>query len=476
MHVSRVMIAGTHSGAGKTSVALGLLRALQRRGLVVQPFKVGPDFLDPLLHTEAVHSAGSRISRNLDSWLLPPTTVVELFARAAEAADVAVIEGMMGLYDGLDGRSDAGSTAEVAKLLSVPVILVLDTAGAVRSAAAAAMGFVGFDPEVTIAGVIADRVGGSRHAHWLQEALQTAGIPLVGALPWDDRLRLPERHLGLVPATAPATRGTVEALADAVEAHVDVDAVLRAARLAPPLIVPGPLCFPPMSVPQTVTIGVARDDAFSFYYQDGLDLLASRGARLVFFSPLHDRSLPTVQGLYLGGGFPEEHAHALAENTRMRTQLKEAIASGMPVYAECGGMMYLGEQLVDADGHEYPMAGVLPVITTMQPRLAALGYVTLTATADTLLLLKGERVRGHEFHFSTVKPLVAAATFGLASEGGVGMGQGLDGICTATLLASYTHLHFAAAPVMAERFVEACKQYQRGTRQAELGARSSVHE
>ena len=464
MHIPRLIVAGTHSGAGKTSVTLGVLRALRRRGLTVQPFKVGPDFLDPGLHTLAADGgARSRISRNLDTWLLPHATVVELFARAADGADIAVAEGMMGLYDGVDGRTDAGSTAEVSKLLQVPVILVVDAAGAVRSAAAAAMGFAGFDPDVIIAGVIADRVGGSRHEQWLRDALQTAGVPLLGVLPWDGRLGLPERHLGLVPAAAQTSGSAVDALADAVETHVDVDALIRAAGQAPPLVVPGPSCFPPMPVLQTVTIGVAHDEAFSFYYQDGLDLLESRGARLVSFSPMHDRSLPAVDGLYLGGGFPEVHAAALSENAQMRAAIKDAAASGVPMYAECGGLMYLARQLVDGAGREYDMAGVLPVVTSMQPRLAALGYVTLRATTDTLLLRKGESVRGHEFHFSTVT-VNRPVEFGFASDGGRGIAQGRDGICTPSLLASYTHLHFASHPAMAERFVEACKRYKSGTR------------
>jgi len=465
MLIPRVVIAGTHSGAGKTTVTLGLLRALRRRGLVVQPFKVGPDFIDPGIHTAAVEPAGlpRRISRNLDTWLLPQATVVELFARAAEGSAIAVIEGVMGLYDGVDGRSDEGSTAEVAKLLRAPVVLVVDVAGSVRSAAATASGFVRFDPDVTIAGVIADRAGGDRHVRWLREALQPAGIPLLGALPWDERLRLPERHLGLIPAAERSYHDAIEAVTDAVQAHVDVDALVRAARLAPPLVVPGPLSFPPMPVAQRVALGVARDEAFSFYYQDGLEILESRGARLVPFSPLHDRDLPAVDGLYLGGGFPEVHAHALSGNAAMRTQVKDAIAAGMPVYAECGGLIYLAESLVEANGQEYPMAGVIRAVARMQPRLAALGYVTVTATSDTLLLHAGESVRGHEYHHSMIS-LAGAPEFGLTSDGGRGIADGRDGICTPTLLASYTHLHFASYPVMAERFVAACERYNGGTR------------
>jgi cobyrinic acid a,c-diamide synthase len=472
MRIPRIVVAGTHSGAGKTSVTLGLLRALQRRGLAIQPFKAGPDFIDPGLHTAAVAAAGGsgRRSRNLDTWLLPPTTVLELFARAADGADAAVIEGMMGLYDGLDGRRDAGSTAEIAKLLRAPVVLVVDAAGSVRSAAAMALGFVSFDPDITIAGVIANRVGGRQHAQWLQDALQTAGVPLLGVVPWDERMRLPERHLGLVPAAEHLPHRAIEALADAVEGHVDLDAVLRAARLAPPLVVPGPLAFPPMAVAQSVAIGVARDEAFSFYYEDALDLLEARGARVVPFSPLHDRDLPAVDGLYLGGGFPEVYAGALSENARLRARVKDAVASGVPMYAECGGMMYLAQSLVDAAGREHPMAGVIPVVARMLPQLAALGYVTLTATMDTVLLRKGETVRGHEFHFSTVTP-VSAVEFGLASEGGRGMADGKDGICTPTLLASYAHLHFASYPAMVDRFVQVCKRHQDTSEESRVGTR-----
>lgn len=479
MNIPRVVIAATHSGAGKTSVTLGLLRALRRRGLTVQPFKVGPDFIDPTLHdaalgqntlrqkSEQAGNAAGRISRNLDSWLLPHNTVVELFARAAEGADVAVIEGVMGLYDGVHGKSEEASTAEIAKWLRAPVALVVDGAGAVRSAAAMALGFSAFDPEIAIAGVIINRVGGARHEAWLRDAMTAAGLPVLGVLPWEERIRLPERHLGLVPASEWDYEETLDALADAVEAHVDVEAILRAARLASRIVVPGPQAFPPMPVPPVVSIGVARDEAFSFYYQDSLDLLESRGARLIFFSPLHDPELPPVHGLYLGGGFPEAHAAALSGNATMRQQVSEAARDGLPVYAECGGMMYLAQQLVDAEGHAHKMVGLLPAITQMHPRFVALSYVTLEAGEDTLLLRRGEQVRGHEFHFSTVRP-TGEIKFAFTSTEGRGIEDGKDGIYGGTLLASYTHLHFASFPAMAERFVEACKNYKNGTRNTEV--------
>lgn len=473
MNIPRVVIAATHSGAGKTSVTLGLLRALRRRGLTVQPFKVGPDFIDPTLHDAALRpldtargrqsSGQARLSRNVDSWLLPHNTVVELFARAAEGADVAVMEGVMGLYDGVQGNSEEGSTAEIAKLLRAPVALIVDSGGAVRSAAAMALGFSAFDPEIAIAGVIINRVGGSRHEAWLRDAMAAAGLPVLGVLPWEERLRLPERQLGLIPAHEWDYRQTLDALADAVEAHIDVEAILRAARLAPRVVVAGPLVFPPMPVPPSVSIGVARDEAFSFYYQDSLELLESRGARLITFSPMHERELPPVHGLYLGGGFPEAHAAALSGNVTMRQHIGEAIRDGLPVYAECGGLMYLTRHLIDVQGQEHEMVGLVPATTQMHARLVALSYTTLEAGDDTLLLRRGEQVRGHEFHFSTIRP-IGEVEFAFTSTDGRGIEDGKDGIYHQTLLASYTHLHFASFPAMADRFVDACTNYKRGIR------------
>lgn len=460
MTIPRFVIAATHSGAGKTLLTLGLLRALRRRGLAVQPFKVGPDFIDPTLHTVAA----ARISRNLDSWLLPPATILELFARAAERADVAVIEGVMGLYDGYQGGGEEGSTAEVAKLLGAPVLLVVDVSGSVRSVAAMAMGFAAFDPQVTIAGVVASRVGGERHLRWLRDALSGAGIPLLGALPWDRRVQLPERHLGLIPASEHAYGETLDRLAELIETHVDIDAILRLARLVPPVVVPGPVAFPPIPGPRRASIGIAQDAAFSFYYQDALELLEWRGAELVPFSPIQASDLPDVQGLYFGGGFPEEHAQALSANAVLRRRVHEAAADGMPIYAECGGMMYLSERLVDAQGRAHEMVGILPTTIEMHERLVALSYVTLHAIEDSFLIRNGESVRGHEFHHSTVT-VTGPVRFAFTSVEGRGIEDGRDGLVTPTLLASYTHVHFASHPVMAERFVERCRQYKDSLRE-----------
>jgi len=458
MHIPRVVIAGTHSGCGKSTVAMGVLRALRRRGLRAQAFKVGPDFIDP----SWLAAAAGEPCRSLDSWMLPPPTVLELFARGAAGAQAAIIEGMMGLYDGHGGAGDEGSTAEVARALDAPVVLVIDVGASARSAAATALGFAAFDPRLAIAGVIANRVGGARHVQMLREALHSSGIPLLGALPWDDRLRIPERHLGLVPAAEAPPGETIEALADAVAASVDLDALVRIARTAPPVVVGGPPAFPPMPAPASVRVGIARDEAFTFYYPDSLELLEGFGAALVPFSPLRDHALPDVDGLYLGGGFPEVYARELSENAPMRRAVAAAARGGMPVYAECGGLLYLARRLVAADGTR-EMAGVLPLAGRMHDRLVALHYVTLEAEAETLLLRRGESVRGHEFHWSTVEPEGSLA-LAYRTAGGRGIAGGRDGIVASSLLATYAHVHFAAKPEMAQRFVAACRAYREAAR------------
>ncbi|MGH2399259.1 MAG: cobyrinate a,c-diamide synthase, partial [bacterium] len=340
---------------------------------------------------------------------------------------------------------------------------VVDVSGSVRSAAATALGFAAFDPQVTIAGVIANRAGGTRHVEMLRDALQSSGLTLLGAIPWDDRLRIPERHLGLVPAPEAPHDGVIEALSDTVSAHIDLDALIRVARTTAPVVVPGPLAFPPIAAPMAARIGVAQDEAFSFYYQDNLEMLESFGAQLRLFSPIRDRILPDVDGLYLGGGFPEVYARELAENAPMRREIAAALRRGMPVYAECGGLLYLCRRLVsfasaDADEESHEMAGVVAATARMKGRLVAHDYVTLEAASDTLLLRRGESVRGHEFHWSVLEP-EGLPDFAYHSSGGRGIEDGRDGIATDSLLATYAHVHFAARPEMAQRLVDACRRF-----------------
>lgn len=442
---SAIVVAGTHSGVGKTSVTLGLIGALARRGLAVQSFKVGPDFIDPLHHTKAA----GRTSRNLDGWMLGPDANRACFARAGAEADAAVIEGVMGLFDGREGGSDRGSTAEMAKLLGLPVALVIDASAMARSAAALIGGFASFDPELRIAGVILNNVGGEAHAEMIREAL-TAGPPILGAIPRAADLSVPERHLGLhLPHEGQEDHA--EQLASLVEGHVDLDRLLEAGRTerpAPP---------PVVAVPEpTARIGVARDEAFCFYYADNLELLERAGAELVEFSPIADPVPAGLDGLYIGGGYPELHAASLAANTTAREAIRELAAAGGPIYAECGGLMYLGETLELDDG-SYPLCGVLPLSTKM-PAPLKLSYVEVTTAGG--LFGAGRSARGHVFHHSELsgEPAVERhcrlrTTRGEESE----EGYGVDNV-----LASYAHLHFGSEPNLARAFVDRCREFRAG--------------
>jgi cobyrinic acid a,c-diamide synthase len=440
---SAIVVAGTHSGVGKTSMTLGLIAALARRGLTVQPFKVGPDFIDPLHHTKAA----GRASRNLDGWMLDPDANRACFARASSGADAAVIEGVMGLFDGSEGGSDRGSTAEMAKLLRLPVVLVIDASAMARSAAALIQGFSSFDPELRIAGVILNNVGGEAHAEIIREAV-VAGPPILGAIPRASDLTVPERHLGLhLPHEAQEDHA--EQLAALVEGHVDLDLLLESARTELPAT--PPVAAAPES---TVRIGIARDEAFCFYYADNLELLEQAGAELVEFSPIRDPLPPGLGGLYIGGGYPELHAAELAANTAARGAIRQFAAAGGAIYAECGGLIYLGETL-ELDGRIHPLCGVLPFSTTM-PAPLKLSYVEVETASG--LFGPSRCARGHVFHHSelTGEPAVdrhhrLRTTHGSQSEEGYGVRN---------VLASYAHLHFGSEPELARAFADRCREFR----------------
>lgn len=447
--IPRLVIAATQSGSGKTTIATGLLSALREQGIAVQSFKVGPDYIDPGYHA----MASGRPAHNLDSWLVPEQVLPKLFAKAMDGSDIAVIEGVMGLYDG--GREGISSTASIAKLLKAPVVLVLDVKSMGASAAAIAQGFRDYDHEVDFAGVILNRLGSATHEEMIRSAMKDAGIRVLGALHRDDSLKMPERHLGLVPAAEnEREREAIESMGTAVAKSLDIEAILHLACLAPELEAE------PFDLGQVAErscrIGIARDEAFSFYYPASLAVLEHEGAVLVPFSPLHDAELPDVDGLFLGGGFPEMFAAKLQENAAMRASIKKAAEKGMPIYAECGGYMYLMHSLQDFTGTEYAMCDVLPGKAAMKEKLQMVGYVEAELMGDTVLGKAGTKLRGHEFHFSEdavegKRPLrFEKLRTGERYEAGASRGN---------VLGSYLHLHFAGCPEAAAHFVEACTSW-----------------
>jgi len=444
--IPRVVVAGTSSGAGKTTVACGLIGALRARGLRVQGFKVGPDYIDPSHHA----LASGRPGRNLDAFLSGPELIAPLARHGAAGADVAVIEGVMGMFDGASGRGELASTAHVAKLLDAPVLLVLDASAMARSAAAVVHGFRTFDPAVRVAGVILNRLGSEHHETLLREALAPQGVPVLGALRRDDRVATPERHLGLVPAgeREDRARAALAALVAAVERHVDLDGILALARSAPEL--PGPAWSPAAGAEPApgARVAIARGPAFSFHYEENLELLAGAGAELAPFDPLRDAALPEgANALILAGGFPEVYGAELAANAPLRAEVAAFAASGRPVLAECGGLLYLGAEL---DGH--PMCGALPLRARMTERLT-LGYREALARTATPWLEAGERVRGHEFHYSQVEPAHGGehAAWTLTARGA----ERPEGLVAGGVQASYLHVHWAAHPAIAQRFARA---------------------
>ncbi|GGE13280.1 cobyrinate a,c-diamide synthase [Marinithermofilum abyssi] len=457
VHRPRLVIAGTGSGVGKTTLTLGLLAAFTRRDHQVQGFKVGPDYIDPSYHTAVT----GRPSRNLDTWMISPDRMVETFLRGSEEADLSIIEGVMGMYDGKNPLSDEGSTADIAMRLESPVVLVVNIHSMARSAAAVVLGYQHLQPRVRIAGVILNRAGSEGHYQLAKAAIeQECGVPVVGWLGRDETLSIPERHLGLIPAME---RGELDSLfgrlADAVEKTVDLDSLEKLASQAPALEKPAFSLFSARSHKGNApVIAVARDAAFNFYYPENLELLEHYGAKLQFFRPLEGEAVPEeADGLMIGGGFPEEFVKELAGDTAVKESFRQRMGEGLPTYAECGGYMYLCEEIVTGEGEAFPMVGVIPARVRMQKRLAALGYREVRALSDTVLLKKGETARGHEFHYSTLFWNEADPAHAYEVKGR--RGKKKEGVVAGNLLAGYTHLHFASNPSMAERWVETCRQY-----------------
>ncbi|OUM90316.1 MAG: cobyrinic acid a,c-diamide synthase [Bacillus thermozeamaize] len=454
MTEKRIVIAGTGSGVGKTTLTLGLMAALKKRGYTVQGFKCGPDYIDPTYHTAVT----GRPSRNLDSWMFDAAVVRAILHRGSEGADISIIEGVMGFYDGKSPLDNRGSTAEISLLTESPVLLVVNCHSMARSAAAVVKGFQTLEPAVKIAGVVANQVGSKGHFRLVQQAIeQECGIPVIGYLERNGDLHMPERHLGLVPAIE---RGELDAffdrLAGWVSRTVDLEQVLALADAAP-LGGADTTLFQPRREAQ-VQIAVARDAAFHFYYPENLELLEAYGAKLVYFSPLAGEPVPAGSaGLYIGGGFPEEFVAELAGQTQAKASVKEAIERGMPALAECGGFMYLTEAIETTDGDVHHMVGIIPGKVKMQDKLAALGYREVEGEEGNYLLPDGATAKGHEFHYSVYEPQgdfpAAYRTTGLR-------GTKAEGIQYKRLIAGYTHLHFASAPELVERWIQACLEWQ----------------
>ena len=525
MNIPAFLIAGTHSGCGKTTVTLGLMAALKQRGYRVQPFKVGPDFIDPGHHSRIT----GRFSHNLDGWMLDRATNQEIFSRMREGADVLAGEGVMGLFDGFSATDESGSTAKMAKWLGLPVLLVVDARSMARSVAALVQGFTRFDPELTFAGVLCNRVGSPGHARILEEALEVAGCPpCLGCLPRQEDLVMPSRHLGLYTAEdMEDSQDILPALIQWIEENVQMDRLLDVTR-GQGSETRGQRTEDRRQRSETrgqrtedrrqrsedrgqrtedrrkrsedrgqksgsreqraegrgqraegrgqraedrrqgaehfhqarVRIGLARDKAFCFYYPENLRLLEQTGAELVPFSPLADSKLPdNLQGLYLGGGYPELHARELAANNELREEIVRYAAQGGPVYAECGGFMYLMQGLEDGQGNTYPLLGLFPFKARMHDRLRALGYREVVVREATLLGPAGTVIRGHEFHYSSIADNPEKAHCVYSLRGRKGETGSCEGYTVHNVLASYVHLHFGSCPQAAENLVDFCRKF-----------------
>jgi cobyrinic acid a,c-diamide synthase len=453
--IPRLIVAAPHSHAGKTTITLALMAALARRGLQVAPFKVGPDYIDPQLHQRAA----GRPSYNLDTYMVAADRVRETFTRVAHAADIAVIEGVMGLFDGSSPTSRVGSTAEIAELLQAPIVLVIDAAGMAASVGAIIRGFNTYDPAVHLAGVILNRLGGVGHYRYLLPAIEREGVDLLGYLPKTPNLKIPERHLGLLPASeADLVTPLLDQLVDLVEQHIDLDRILSLAQTAPPLPLPTP---PKVALHSPrLRIAWAQDEAFHFAYQENRDRLREAGADLIPFRPLHDPTLPEASdGIWIVGGFPELFAAQLAANQPMHAALRAAANKGLPIYAECGGFMYLCEWLEDQQGRRHAQVGLIPGGTRMTDKLQQFGYAEATFLQKTFFGPAGTTVRGHRFHYSVYEPGSATpdCAYRITRTRTQETDQeGFYNTHTNNVLGTYFHLHLGSQPQMAQSFVDFC--------------------
>ena len=453
-----LVIAGTHSGSGKTTVSIGIMSALRKRGFSIQPFKVGPDFIDPGYHAQACGIP----SRNLDGWMLDKKYNLETFLHHSRGKEISIIEGVMGLYDGYGGKSEEGSTAQIAKWLNSPVILVVDAKSIARSVAALVYGFEKFDTQVKIAGVILNRVGSVKHYKWLKDAIaERCKAKVIGYLPSDTSIKIPERHLGLVTSKENSLkRDFIQRITDLIGHFVDLSQLLNIAspirrkELSPSR---GSESKINQNSTHSVRIGVAYDEAFCFYYRDNFDLLQKFGAELICFSPLRDKCLPKeLDGIYLGGGYPELFARDLNSNQVMRREIKRFAADGGIIYAECGGLMYLGNTIKDFDNNGFEMVGVFPFTTRMEKKLTDLGYYTVEVLKDNILSKKGDVIKGHQFRYSSLENISPSIRSVYRIRKGANEVR-REGFTRKNVLASYVHIHFGSNINFARQFIDSCR-------------------
>lgn len=453
----RLIIAATQSGSGKTTITTGLLAALKNRGLKVQAYKIGPDYIDTGWHELAI----GKPSHNLDSWLVGKDKLKEIFIETSRDADISIIEGVMGLYDG--GRGGISSTAEISKLLNASVVLVIDAKSMGTSAAAIALGFREFDKSVNLAGVILNRLGSDSHRKMIVDALDTLGIKCFGAIMRNDEFILPERHLGLVPTTENNAVDVLKKICAAVEAQIDIDALIQCAMRNAQTAMCNAQCVMRNDndeiIPNCLSIGVAYDEAFNFYYGASLHELERLGAKIIYFSPLNDTTLPEgISGLIIGGGFPEMFAVRLEQNKNLRAEIYHAAEVGLPIFAECGGFMYLMKNLIDFDEKNFEMCGVIDGSAIMTNKLQTVGYVEAEILRDCAIGKAGDKIRAHEFHFSKELAISDENIFKCTR-----MRTGKEyfaGVSKKNLVASYLHIHFAGCPNAAKNFVDACKKFR----------------
>ena len=452
--IPRIVIAATQSGSGKTTIVTGVLFALAKLGYNVQSYKIGPDYIDPGYHELASGKPG----HNLDTWLVPTEKINSIFYKTAQKSDIAIIEGVMGLYDG--GRKGISSTAALAKQLQAPVVLVIDVKSMGDSAAAIALGFKLYDPDVDFAGVILNRLGSENHKRMITDALQRLDIPVLGAIYRKEDMKMPERHLGLTPIGETNAANTVQIIGETIAEQVDVKRLYEIAQKAPSL---KEIENTVRSAPYSLRIAVAKDEAFSFYYPESLAVLERMGAQIIFFSPLQDKEIPPADGLIIGGGFPEMFVDQLIANSSMQQSLIQAAKQGLPIYAECGGFMYLTKEIIDFTGKSFAMLGLIPASCKMNDTLQTVGYIEAKALQDTMICEKNSILQGHEFHFSSmVLPENKIVDFPWAFEFTKTRNNMTykSGYAKDNITGSYLHIHFAGNTKAAACFIKKCLDFK----------------